>query len=241
VTWLAREGVVRRVVDGALRGSAPVIFGGPGMGRTTVVEAAAARLREAGRDVLVQELGDDADQVEPCPDVICLRTGGVALHRALVRAKADGTLDGRPLQRVPLVPLLRRDLRVWASATGYALSESELELGYTLSGGHALVFAAWLDARRFTRIESAIEARAAESCRMTFARIDKELAHPELSPLWDWIAKARSASVEQMRRAVAATKPALDRLTIAGPVSRTLGAKAEISASCELYLRHCTR
>lgn len=218
-----------------------MIFGGPGVGKTTVVEAAAARLRDSGRDVIVQELGDDADRVEPCPDAICLRTGGVALHRALVRAKADGMLDGRALQRVPLVPLLRRDLRVWASATGYALSEIELELGYTLSGGHALVFAAWLDARRFTRVLNAIEARTAETCRMTFARIDVELAHPELAPLWDWIAKSKSASVDQMRRAVAATKPALDRLTIAGPVSRTLGAKAEISASCELYLRHCAR
>ena len=241
MSWLAREGVVRRVVDGALRGSAPVIFGGPGMGKTTVVEAAAARLRESGLEVLVQELGGEAEQVDACPDVVCLRTGGLALHRNLVRAKSESVLDGRPLQRVPLVPLLRRDLRVWASATGFALSESELELGYTLCGGHPFVFSAWLDARRFTRIQTAIEARSAETCQPIFARIDAELAHPELASLWDWIAKAKTATVEQMRRSIAATKPALDRLTIAGPVSRTLGAKAEISASCELYIRHRTR
>ena len=218
-----------------------MIFGGPGMGKTTVVEAAAMRLREAGCDVVVQELGDDADRVDACPDVICLRTGGLALHRALVRAKAEGALDARPLQRVPLVPLLRRDLRVWASATGFALSESELELAYRLCGGHPLVFSAWLDARRFTRVQTAVEIRTAEACQKIFARVDVELAHPELARLWDWIAAAKTASVEQMRRSVAATKPALDRLTIAGPVSRTLGTKAEISASCELYLRHRAR
>ncbi len=241
MSWLAREGVVRRVVDGALRGSAPVIFGGPGMGKSTVVAAAASRLREHGVDAVVRELGDEDDWLEPCPGVVCLRTGSLALHRALVRAKADASLDGRPLQRVPLVPLLRRDLRVWAAALGYALSESELELAFGLSGGHPFVFSALLDARRFTRVQAAIETRTADACRPIFVRIDAELAHPELARLWDWIAKAKTASVEQMRRAIAATKPALDRLTIAGPVSRTLGAKAEISASCELYLRHRAR
>lgn len=238
MSWLAREGVVRRVVDGALRGSAPVVFGGPGMGKTTVAEAAAARLREQGVEVVVLEHGDDEDQARSAPDAVCIRSGGLALHRSLVRSKADGLLDGRPLQRVPLVPLLRRDLRAWAAAAGYAFPESELERAFGVSGGHPFVFSAWLDACRFTRAPAALDARVREACAPLFARIDRELAHPELARLWDWIAEARSASVEQMRRAIAATKPALDRLAIAGPVSRTLGAKAEVAAGCELYLRH---
>jgi hypothetical protein len=241
VSWLCREGVVRRIVDGALRGSAPVIFGGPGAGKTTLVEAAAARLREQGVAVVVHEHPDDDDRPRAAEGAVCLRTGGIALHRALVRARAESALDGRPLQRVPLVPLLRRDLRAWAAAAGYAFSEGELELAFRLSGGHPFVFAAFLDACRFTRQPAALETRVAKSCEALFARIDRELAHPELAPLWDWIAKAGSAGVEEMRRRVGATKPALDRLVIAGPVSRTLGAKAEIAASCELYLRHRAR
>ena len=241
MSWLAREGVIRRVVDGALRGSAPVVFGGPGMGKTMLVEAAAARLRERGIEVSVHEHADDDDQPRAAPGEVCLRTGGIALHRALVRAKAESALDGRPLQRVPLVPLLRRDLRAWAAAAGYAFAESELELACRGSGGHPFAFAAWLDTCRFTRVPAALEARVAEACKPIFARIDHELAHPELAKLWDWIAQAKSASVDEMQRATAATKPALDRLTIAGPVSRTLGAKAEVTASFGLYLRHCAR
>ncbi len=229
---------MRRVVDGALRGSAPVIFGGPGTGKTTLVEAAAERLREQGVDVVVHEHPDDDDQPRDVAGAVCLRTGGIALHRALVRARAERSLDGRPLQRVPLVPLLRRDLRAWTAAAGYSFSEPELELAFRLSGGHAFVFAAFLEACRFTRQPAALETRVAKSCEELFARVDRELAHPELAPLWDWIAKAGSASVEEMRRRIGATKPALDRLVISGPVSRTLGAKAEIAASCELYLRH---
>ncbi len=232
---------MRRVVDGALRGSAPVIFGGPGSGKTTLVEAAAARLREEGVVATVHEHPDEDDFPRAAPGEVCLRTGGVALDRALVRANADSALDGRPLQRVPLVPLLRRDLRAWAAAAGYVFSESELELAFRLSGGHPFVFSAWLEACRFTRVQSALETRAAKSCEALFERIDRELAHPELAPLWDWIAKAGTASVDEMKRRIAATKPALDRLVIAGPVSRTLGAKAEISVSCGLYLRHRAR
>jgi hypothetical protein len=241
VTWLAREGVIRRVLDGALRGGAPVVFGGPGMGKTTLVEAAAARLRETGVEVVVHEHGDDDDQPREAPGVVCLRTGGLALHRSLVRANAERALDGRPVQRVPLVPLLRRDLRAWAAAAGYVFSETELELAFRSSGGHPFVFSAWLEACRFTRVPAALEARVAQACEPVFARIDRELAHPELAPLWDWIARAGTASVEQMRRSIAASKPALDRLVLAGPVSRTLGAKAEISVSCGLYLRRRTR
>ncbi len=241
MSWLAREGVLRRVVDGALRGSAPVVFGGPGTGKTTLIEAAATRLREGGIDVVVHEHGDDDDQVREAPGAVCLRSGGIALHRALVRARGLREIDGRKVQRVPLVPLFRRDLRAWTAASGYLLAESEFELAVRNSGGHAYVFAAWLEAFRYTRVPEVLEARVAEACKPIFERIDREFAHPELGPLWDWLARVGNASVEEMTRATGATKPALDRLTIAGPIARTVGAKAEIAVSCELYRRHRTR
>jgi len=234
VGWLAREGLVRRVVDGALRGRAPLILGGPGVGKTTVAQAAAERLKERGVDAVVLDHGDTEDVALAAPDQVALRTGGLALYRALGPTRA---LDGRPVQRVPLVPLLRRDLRAWAAAAGYAFSESQLEAAFRASGGHAFVFAAWLDACRFTRNAAALEARVAEACEPVFARLDRELAHPELAPVFDWLVKAKSASVLALRRATKAGKPVLDRLACAGPVTRTLGARAEIAVVCELYLR----
>jgi hypothetical protein len=237
VGWVAREGLVRRIVDGALRGRAPVIFGGPGVGKTHVALAAAERLRERGIEAVVIEHGDADEEPGLAPERVALRTGGLALHRALGSARAPKELDGRPIQRVPLVPLLRRDLRAWAAAAGYAFSEDELEHAFRASGGHAFVFSAWLDACRFTRSGPALEARVLEACEPIFARLDRELAHPELAPVFDWLMKAKSASVLALRRATRASKPVLDRLACAGPVSRTLGAKAEIAIACELYLR----
>lgn len=239
--WVAREGLVRRIVDGVLRERAPVILGGPGVGKTTVVLAAAERLRERGIEAIVLEHADAVEDPgsapESAPGSVVLRSGGLALYRALTAARE---LDGRPIQRVPLVPLLRRDLRAWAAAAGYAFSESELEHAFRASGGHAAVFSAWLDACRFTRSATALEARVAEACEPIFARLDRELAHPELAPVFDWLVKAKSASVLAVRRATRATKPVLDRLACAGPVTRTLGARAEIAVACELYLRRRT-
>lgn len=237
MSWIAREGLVRRVVDGVLRERAPVILGGPGVGKRTVAHAAAERLRERGIEAIVLEHGDGDGVPGSAPGSAVLRTGGLALYRALGAARAPRELDGRPIQRVPLVPLLRRDLRAWAAAAGYAFSESELEHAFRASGGHAGVFAAWLDACRFTRSAPALEARVTQACEPIFARLDRELAHPELAPVFDWLVKAKSASVLALRRATRATKPVLDRLACAGPVSRTLGARAEIAAVCELYLR----
>jgi hypothetical protein len=236
VTWLAREATVRRVVDGARRGRAPVILGGPGMGRTLVANAAAERLRAEGLEVAVLELGDDESDPGVSRAGVCLRTGGLALHRALARGRPLPRLE-REVQRVPLVPLLRRDLRAWAAAAGFALGEEDLERAFRASGGHPAVFATWLDAQRSSRTPVALEKRALASSAELFARIDRVLAHAELAKLWDWIAERRSASVAEMQRATGATKAALDRLVLAGPVSRTLGARAEIEVTCDLYLR----
>lgn len=241
--WLAREGTVRRVVDGALRGRAPVLLGGPGMGRTATAHAAAERLCAAGVTVAVLELGDDTAELGSSVGgvEVTLRTGGIELHRALSRSRALPQLEGRTLQRVPLVPLLRRDLRARAAAEGFALREHELARAFRACGGHPGVFVLWLEARRATPSPDALEERAFARAAPLFARIDRALAHPELAKPWSWLALHRSASVEELRRATGATKTALDRLAIAGPVARTLGARAEIAAACELYLRHCSR
>jgi hypothetical protein len=241
MAWLAREGTVRRVVDGARRGRAPIVLGGPGMGRTTTVQAAAERLRAQGIEVAIVELGDDAAEVglAPAGARVVLRTGGVDLHRALSRSRSLPQLDGRTLQRVPLVPLLRRDCRAWAAAEGFALAEDELERAFRSCGGHPTVFSLWLAAQRATGSPQAREERALRDAAPLFARIDRALAQPELAKPWSWLALRGAASVEELRRATGATKPALDRLAIAGPVSRTLGARAEIAATCALYLRHC--
>ena len=103
------------------------------------------------------------------------------------------------------------------------------------------MFAAWLDAHRFTRAAEALDDRALAASRALFARTDAELAHPELAKLWDWLAPRGRATVDEMRRATGASKGPLDRLSLAGPVSRTLGASAEIAATCGLYLRHTAR
>ena len=235
--WLAREATVRRIVDGVLNGRAPIVLGGPGMGRTTVLVAAAERLRERGFEPALLELGDEATDPGSARGV-ALRSGGLELHRALAKGRGLRELDGRLVQRVPLVPLLRRDLRAWAAAAGVALAEDDLERSFHASGGHPSVFAAWLDAHRFTRAPEALEERALAASRALFVRIDAALAHPELAKPWSWLALRRRSSVEEMRRATGAGKGVLDRLALAGPVSRTLGASAEIAATCGLYLRH---
>lgn len=237
MSWLAREGTVRRIVDGVLNGRAPVVLGGPGMGRTRVLLAAAERLRERGLEPVLLELGDDASDPGSANGVV-LRSGGLELHRALTRGRGLRELDGKLVQRVPLVPLLRRDLRAWAAAAGLALAEDDLERAFRASGGHPSVFAAWLDAHRFTRTPEAIEERVLGASRALFERIDRALSHPELAKPWSWLAPRGRASVDEIRRATGASKGALDRLAMAGPVSRTLGASAEVAATCGLYLRH---
>jgi hypothetical protein len=240
VTWRAREGTLRRVVDGALRGRAPVILGGPGMGRTTVVNAAAERLRAQGVEVAIVELGDGDAELGASPNGVTLRSGGLALHRALARGRLP-TLEGRVVQRVPLMLLLRRDLRAWTAAAGFALGEDELERAFRASGGHPAVFSMWLDAHRVSRSPDALEKRLLASTAELFARIERELTHPELAKLWAWLAERRSATVREIQRATGATKAALDRFALAGPVSRTLGASAEIEVACDLYLRWSRR
>lgn len=228
MSWLAREATVRRIVAGALRGRAPVVVGGPGMGRTTVVTAAAERLRGHGSEVTVLELDDERSELGVGHSSgVTLRTGGLALHREIARGRLP-LLEGRLVQRIPLVPLLRRDLRAWAAAEGFALAEADLERAFRASGGHPSVFAAWLESQRSARPLDMND---------LFARIDRELSHPELAELWKWLAARGSATVRELQRATGATKAALDRLTLAGPVSRTLDSAARIQVACELYLK----
>lgn len=238
MSWLAREATVRRIVDGVLNGRAPVVLAGPGMGRTTVLLAAAERLRERRVESALLELGDDATEPGSAGGGVVLRSGGLELHRMLARGRGVRELDGKAIQRVPLVPLLRRDLRAWAAAAGVALAEDDLERAFRASGGHPWVFSAWLDAQRFTRAPEALEERVLAGARGLFARTDAALSHPELAKLWSWLAPIGRATVDEIRRATGAGKGALDRLSIAGPVSRTLGASAEVAVSCSLYLRH---
>jgi hypothetical protein len=237
VSWLAREATVRRVVDGALRGRAPVILGGPGTGRTSVALAAAERLRAQGVEAAVLELGDERSDLGAAQGGLTLRTGGLALHREIARGRLP-LVEQRVVQRVPLVPLLRRDLRAWAAAAGFALAEDQLERAFRGTGGHPALFAHWLEAARVSRSPAALERRVTESARQLFERIDRELAHPELAKPFAWLAARSGATVRDLQRATGATKAALDRLTIAGPVSRTLGSSAEIAVTCELYLAH---
>ncbi|HTO70559.1 MAG TPA: hypothetical protein VMR31_11915 [Myxococcota bacterium] len=238
MTWVAREATVRRIVDGALRGRSPLLLGGPGMGRSTTANAAAERLRARGIAVAVEELGDDATELGPTHDSVTIRTGGIALHRTLAKPGSAPAPGGGPIQRVPLVPLLRRDLRAWAASEGFALREDEIERAFRASGGQPAVIAAWFEAHRATPSLEKLEERALARCAPLFARIDEALAHPELAKPWEWLAPRGTATVQELRMATGATKASLDRLTLAGPVSRTLGAAAEIAATCALYLRH---
>src|SRR5882672_396355 len=207
------------------------------MGRTTVVNAAAERLRAQGVEVAVLELGDESAALGASRASVTLRTGGLALHREIARGRMP-LVEKRAVQRIPLVLLLRRDLRAWGAAAGFALAEDELERAFRTSGGHPAVFAAWLDAHRFTRAPEALEERVFAASRGLFTRIDAALSHPELAKLWSWLAPRGRATVDEVRRATGAGKGALDRLSSAGPVSRTLGASAEVAVTCGLYLRH---
>ena len=75
--------------------------------------------------------------------------------------------------------------------------------------------------------------------RTLFQRIDAELAHGELKAPWTWLLEHGPCSVAVLRKATGASKPELDRLVMAGPVSRTLGEQAEIRITCGVYERRC--
>jgi hypothetical protein len=230
VSWLAREATVRRIVDGVLNGRAPVVLAGPGMGRTTVLLAAAERLRERRVESALLELGDDATEPGSAGGGVVLRSGGLELHRMLARGLGVRELDGKAIQRVPLVPLLRRDLRAWAAAAGVALAEDDLERAFRASGGHPWVFSAWLDAQLFTRAPDALEERVLAAARGLFARTDAALSTPS-SPSCGAGSPRGRATVDEIRRATGAGKGALDRLSIAGP---SRGARRERRGRREL-------
>src|SRR5258706_336857 len=147
-SYAASKGALLAAAQGLareLRRRGRVILGGPGMGRTTVVNAAAERLRAQGIEVAVLELGDESAALGASHASVTLRTGGLALHREIARGRMP-LVEKRAVQRVPLVLLLRRDLRARAAAAGFPLAEDELERAVPASGGHPPVFPALLQA-----------------------------------------------------------------------------------------------
>ncbi len=69
-------------------------------------------------------------------------------------------------------------------------------------------------------------------------RIDQALGHPELAGLYEWLDQNGPARIAALRTATGAQKGSIDRLVMAGPVSRTLAEAAEIAIGCGLYRRH---
>ena len=205
------------------------------MGRTTVLLAAAERLRErrASRRVLL-ELGDAA--IEP-GSARAAWSCAAAGSRCTARSRADAASASSTAARSSAFRWCRCCAATCAPGPPPPASrsrEDELERAFRASGGHPSVFAALARRAPLHARAEALEERALARARARSSRAStRELAHPELAKLWDWLAPRGRATVDEMRRATGASKGALDRLSLAGPVSRTLGASAEIAASCE--------
>ena len=242
---LARGSLVRRLVDAVRRGRAPVVLGGPGMGKTSVARAGAERLLELSTPVEIFELPDDdrecAEALGEYADRKCILVGGLTLHRELEASGPACRLGRLTVQRFPLVPLIRRDVRAWGRSMGLSLSDDEFERLFEATGGHPSMVAAWFEILERSTNASSIAALLGEELEPLFARIDAELAHPELAGLYAWLAEEGPATVGALRKATGGRKGSIDRLVIAGPVSRILGEVAEIAIGCGLYARHRAR
>lgn len=235
---LARGGLVHRLVVAVRRGRTPVVLGGPGTGKTTVARAAAAK---SGPSVGLLELDDalpEDDRVEELSRSPCVFTGGLELHRWLEARGPACRIAGRTVQRFPLVPLTRRQTLFWAErATAASLTRDQAESLHRTSGGHPSVIAAWLEHRARGRPLGSVDDALLRELAPLLARIDRELAHPELGGLYAWLEVNGPARISALRAATGAEKSAIDRLVMAGPVSRTLGEVAEIEVGCGLYTR----
>ena len=212
------------------------------MGKTVVAQAAAERLQALATPVEIVELPEDqpgcAAALEAVADRSCLVVGDLSLHRALDALNPQSRLRRSTLQRFPQVPLVRRDVRSWLRAIGLALAPDEFEQLFVSTGGHPSLTAAWIQAFQRSGIARAATDLVRGKFESLFARVDAALAHPELAGLYAWLEREGPASVRALRKATGAEKGRIDRLVITGPVSRTLGERAEIAITCGLYERH---
>ncbi len=118
---------------------------------------------------------------------------------------------------------------------GRPLPVNEFEPLFRATGGHPSLIAAWVEKRgRGVALADALVG----PLEPLFARIDQALEHPELAGLYEWLDQNGPARVTALRTATGARKGSIDRLVMAGPVSRTLAEAAEIAIGCGLYMRH---
>ena len=238
---LARPGLVRRLVGAVRRGRLPVVLGGPGTGKTTVARAAAAQLAPG---VGVLELPDDEaldlEALEEVGQRPCVLVGALELHRSLEAQGPACRIAGRTVQRFPLVPLTRRQSLAWVRTIGGgSLPVNEFEPLFRATGGHPSLIAAWVEKRGRGVAVGPLADALVGALEPLFARIDQALEHPELAGLYEWLDQNGPARVTALQTATGARKGSIDRLVMAGPVSRALAAEAaEIAISCGLYRRH---
>ncbi len=237
---LARSGLVRRVVGAVRRGRTPIVLGGPGTGKMTVARAAAAQLAPGvGVIELTEDEALDREALEEGGQRPCVLVGGLELHRSLEAQGPTCRIAGRTVQRFPLVPLTRRQSLAWVRAIeGRPLPVNEFEPLFRATGGHPSLIAAWVEGRGDGVAVSALADARVEALEPLFARIDQALEHPELAELYEWLDENGPARVADLRAATGAQKGSIDRLVMAGPVSRTLAEAAEIAIGCGLYARH---
>ncbi len=210
------------------------------MGKTTVAQAAAAQLAPG---VGVVELSDDEaldlEVLEEAGQRPCVLVGELELHRLLEAQGPGFRIAGRTVQRFPLVPLTRRQSLTWMQAIGgRPLPVNEFELLFRATGGHPSLIVAWAEKWGRGVAVSALVDTLVGALEPLFARIDRVLEHPELAGLYEWLDENGPASIAALRTATGAQKRRIDRLVMAGPVSRTLTEAAEIAIGCGLYRRH---
>ena len=237
---LARSGLVRRLVGAVRRGRTPIVLGGPGTGKTTVARAAAAEL---GSGVGVIELPEDEamdpEALEEVGQGACVLVGGLELHRSLAAQGPACRIAGRAVQRFPLVPLTRRQSLAWVRTLGgRALPVNEFESLFRATGGHPSLIAAWVERRGRGVTVGALADALVGALEPLLARIDQALGHPELAGLYEWLDQNGPSRVAALQTATGAPKGSIDRLVMAGPVSRTIAEAAEIAIGCGIYARH---